>query len=109
MSKKFMLRLVPNMWKYEFESISIRGSEEYDDNLMELLTDERYNPDYDDDVLEDYLDDVLDTYGYDTAFIYNLDVDMEVKIIHLMNYIKYKLTKHDDDPIRDKWIEREYR
>jgi hypothetical protein len=76
---------------------------------MELLIDERYNPIDDDDVLEDYLDDVLDTYGYDTAFIYNLDVDMEVKIIHLMNYIRYKLIRHDDDPIRDKWIEREYR
>jgi hypothetical protein len=105
MSRNFMLRLVPNLWKYEFESINIRSNEEYDDNLMELLIDD----DDDDDVLEDYTDDVLDTYRYNTEFIYNLDVDIEVKIIHLMNYIRYELIRHDDDPIRDKWIECEYR
>jgi hypothetical protein len=85
----------------------LRCSEEYDDELMELLIDD--DDDDDDDVLEDNLDVVLDTYGYDAEFIHNLDVDMEVKIIHLMNYIRYKLIRHEDDPIRDVWIEREYR
>jgi hypothetical protein len=111
MSRKMMLRLIPNLWKYDFEAICINDSEEYGDVLMELLTDERYNSDQDYyyDVSDDYADDVVHTYGYDDEFNYNLDVDMEIKLIHLLNYIRYKLIKHSDDPIRDNWIGREYR
>jgi hypothetical protein len=43
-----------------------------------------------------------------TEFIYKLDVDMEVRIIHLMNCIRYKLIRHDDDRVRYKWLEHEY-
>jgi hypothetical protein len=102
MSNKF-LRLVPNVWKYEFESITIRGSAEYDDELMEFLIDN-------DNVLDDYLNVVLDRYGYDAAqIVYNLDFDKIVSIINLMNYIRYKLIRHDNDRVRDIWLERRYR
>jgi hypothetical protein len=102
MSNKF-LRLVPNVWKYVFESITIRGSAEYDDELMEFLIDN-------DNVLDDYLNVVLDRYGYDAAqFVFNLDFDKIVSIINLMNYIRYKLIRHDNDRVRDIWLERGYR